>query len=247
MNIKKYIDATYLKTASQAFLTDEENNATVQEFINQAIIEQYKLVMIRPEQVSMARKIIADMKSDVLVGTVIDFPLGQSGLETKLEEAKKALEDGADELDFVCDYVGFKNGNLEAFVEEIIVCTELVLNHHKKAKWIIEVAALTTEEIIKITSLIKNCIMKSFEEQYHSEVFVKSSTGFYLTKDGKPNGATRESILLMLENAGPLPVKAAGGVKTYEEAVEMIRLGVMRIGTSSAKAICDGFESSESY
>jgi deoxyribose-phosphate aldolase len=69
---------------------------------------------------------------------------------------------------------------------------------------------------------------------------VKSSTGFYTTENNVPNGATIPSIMLMLENATPLPVKAAGGVRTYDEAVEMIKLGVKRIGTSGAKAIANG-------
>jgi deoxyribose-phosphate aldolase len=71
-------------------------------------------------------------------------------------------------------------------------------------------------------------------------VFVKSSTGFYKTKGGKPNGATVEAMRLIVENAKPLQSKAAGGVKNYQDAVEMIELGVTRIGTSSAKSIVDG-------
>ena len=78
-------------------------------------------------------------------------------------------------------------------------------------------------------------------------VFVKSSTGFYPTENGAPNGATVPAIKLMIENSFPLPVKAAGGVRTYEEAVEMIKIGVKRIGTSSALAIASGQESDSNY
>ena len=76
---------------------------------------------------------------------------------------------------------------------------------------------------------------------------MKSSTGFYKTKNDLPNGATVPSIKIMLENASPLPVKAAGGVRTYDEAIQMIELGVKRIGTSGAKAIANGEESSSQY
>lgn len=69
---------------------------------------------------------------------------------------------------------------------------------------------------------------------------MKSSTGFYKTENNLPNGATVPAIILMLESAAPLPVKAAGGVRAYDEAVEMIRLGVKRIGTSVAGAIVKG-------
>ena len=78
-------------------------------------------------------------------------------------------------------------------------------------------------------------------------MFVKSSTGFYKTADNIPNGATLPTIKLMLENSFPLPVKAAGGVRTYDEAIAMIRLGVKRIGTSSAKAIVTGEISNSDY
>ncbi len=77
---------------------------------------------------------------------------------------------------------------------------------------------------------------KNFSENA-DKVFVKSSTGFYKTEGGKPNGATVEGIRIMLENAGRLPVKAAGGVRTPEEAEKMVEMGVQRIGTSSALAL----------
>jgi deoxyribose-phosphate aldolase len=76
---------------------------------------------------------------------------------------------------------------------------------------------------------------------------VKSSTGFYTTGDGIPNGATFSGIKLMLENSYPLPVKASGGVRTLQEAQQMIALGVKRIGTSSAKAIVTGDTATGGY
>jgi deoxyribose-phosphate aldolase len=87
-----------------------------------------------------------------------------------------------------------------------------------------------------LTALIKNVVISNLGRNFAS-VFVKSSTGFYKTENKLPNGATIPSIILMLENATPLPVKAAGGVRTYDEAVEMIKLGVKRIGTSGAKQL----------
>jgi deoxyribose-phosphate aldolase len=86
----------------------------------------------------------------------------------------------------------------------------------------IEIAALNDKEIVQLTALIKNIVISNFEEKDFASVFVKSSTGFYTTEN-LPNGATIPSIMLMLENATPLPVKA-GGVRTYDEAVEMIKL-----------------------
>lgn len=240
MNVKNYLDSTYLKTPEQAGISENEDIKIVDGFVQEAIEEGFKLVMIRPNRVKFAKQKITAANSKVSVGTVIGFPEGTYSLEDKLKEAQQAINDGADDLDFVCNYEAFKNGNVNLVKNEILEGTNLGLSHHKIVKWIIEVAALNGEQIIQLSALIKNVIIANFKEECYSSVFVKSSTGFYKTKDGLPNGATVTSIKMMLENASPLPIKAAGGVRTYEEAIEMIQLGVKRIGTSSAKAIAKG-------
>ena len=121
------------------------------------------------------------------------------------------------------------------------------LLNKKAIKFIIEVAALTNHQIVQISVLIKNTIIANFKEENFAHIFVKSSTGFYNTEDNLPNGATIPTIILMLENSNPLPVKAAGGVRTLDEALAMIRLGVKRIGTSAAKTIADGHVSTGNY
>lgn len=247
MNIKHYLDATYLKTAVQAQLTETENAAVVQASIQEAIDEEFKLIMIRPEWVPLAKQLISQANSKVTIGTVIDFPLGQSTLEIKLAEAQLAIENGADDLDFVCNYEAFKAGNLDLVKKEILAGTQLGLTHHKIVKWIIEVAALTPHQLIQLTVLIKNVVIANFKEDCYAQVFVKSSTGFYPALHNQPNGATKESIILMLENAFPLPIKAAGGVRNYDDAAAMIRLGVKRIGTSVAKQISHGEAHNSAY
>ena len=247
MNVKQYLDSTYLKTASQAGLSEAENALVVKNAIIEAIKEEFKLIMIRPEYVAMAKQMIADAKSVLLVGTVIDFPEGKSNLETKIKEANEAIANGADDLDFVCNYEAFKNGEIDLIKNEILIGTQIGLAHNKTVKWIIEVAALTDKEIIQLSALIKNVVVSHFDEEDFSSVFVKSSTGFYKTENGLPNGATPSSIIIMLENASPLPIKAAGGVRSFEEAAEMISLGVQRIGTSAAKAIANGQVSPNQY
>ena len=247
MNIKHYLDSTYLKTPEQAGLSETENAIIVQQFIQEAIDEDFKLIMIRPNEVKMARKMIDEQKSKVLVGTVISFPEGTNSLEEKLDEAQQAVNDGADELDYVCNYNAFKNGDINLVKKEIIEGTKLAFQNHKIAKWIIEVAALTDAQIIQLCVLIKNVVIANFKEDCYPNVFVKSSTGFYKTENGLPNGATIPSIIMMIENASPLPVKAAGGVRTYDDVVEMIQLGVKRIGTSAAKTIADGQVSTGNY
>ncbi|WP_330442606.1 deoxyribose-phosphate aldolase [Flavobacterium sp. C4GT6] len=247
MDIRQYIDSTYLKTPAMAGTTIKENNEVVRSLVNEAVANGYKLVMVRPEMVAFVKRLLCVEKSKVLIGTVIDFPEGEGMLFKKLDEANKSIYDGADELDFVIDYKAFKRRDFEKVKTDVIECTRLCLDHKKIAKWIIEVAALSDKEIISITALVKNVVLTYFSESDYFNVFVKSSTGFYKTESGKPNGATIHSVKLMLENSFPLPVKAAGGIRNYEDAVQMIRLGVKRIGTSSASEIIAGEQVSDEY
>lgn len=247
MNINNYLDSTYLKTNEQAGLSEQENLNVAKNYIQEAIDEKFKLIMIRPDRVALAKKMIVEAKSKLTIGTVIGFHQGTASIEEKLVEAQKAISDGADDLDFVCNYNAFKNGEINLVKKEILQGTKLGLDHAKIVKWIIEVAALNETQIIQLSTLIKNVVMANFKEDCYQNVFVKSSTGFYITENKAPNGATKETIILMLENASPLPIKAAGGVRNYEEAMQMIRLGVKRIGTSAAKTIAHGENSKNDY
>lgn len=247
MDIRQYLDSTYLKTTEQAGISQQETLNTVNALLTEAVKNRFKSVMIRPEFVKHAKNFLKKENSTVLVGTVIGFHEGTYALKNKLSEAQKAIADGADELDIVINYEAFINGNIELVTKEIVQLTQLALGHNKTVKWIIEVAALNNNQIKNICTLIKETVFKNFNEIERQKVFVKSSTGFFKTKGNKPNGATLESIQLMLEYAAPLPIKAAGGIKSYQDALKMINLGVLRIGTSSAKLIADGGQTENSY
>lgn len=247
MNIAQYLDSTYLKTPLQAGISEGETLQKVKELTQEAVDHHLFAVMIRPDYVAEIRKYIQDKNADVILGTVIGFHEGTYSLKDKLTEAQNAIEDGADELDFVINYSEYLKGNLEFVKDEFLKCSQLCIQNHKVAKWIIEIAALTDDQIADLTKNISNWAEENFSENDLSKIFVKSSTGFYETKDGKPNGATFEGIKLMLDNAGKLPVKAAGGVRTPEDAEKMINLGVKRIGTSSALALIKNESSSEGY
>ena len=246
-DIRQYLDSTYLKTAAQAGLTEAENREEVRHAVTEAITENFKLVMVRPDMVAMACEMVREAGSNVHVGTVIDFPEGRGGLEAKLAQATQAINDGADDLDFVVDYSAYKAGQLAKVEAEVGACTRLALKRGRVIKWIIEVAALTPAEIRGLCSLVRGAVTANADVTDYGSVFIKSSTGFYQTEGGKPNGATIETIKILLECAAPLPVKAAGGVRSYDEAVAMINLGVKRIGTSSAKAIAEGKPALEGY
>lgn len=246
-NINQFLESTYLKTPEQAGISTEETQKAVKDLIYEAIQNKFKLVMIRPNFVSMAKEIILELDSYSVVGTVIGFHEGTYSTEEKLIETIKAIEDGVDELDFVANYEAFKQGKINLVKSEIFKCTKVALEHNKVAKWIIEIAALTDEEIIGITQLIRDVVLENFGEEKAHKVFVKSSTGFYKTEGGKPNGATFEGMALIIEHAKPLPTKAAGGVKSFKDAIKMIEMGVKRIGTSSALLIASGSSSDNTY
>tara|TARA_R110002049_G_scaffold81404_7_gene206989 strand:+ start:579 stop:1325 length:747 start_codon:yes stop_codon:yes gene_type:complete len=237
MKINQFLDATYLKTPEQARVSNEENLQKVIKLVEEAIVYNYKLVMVRANYIETVARLLKDADSNVLIGTVVDFPEGKSSLENKIKEAEKAISLGADELDFVINYKSFKEGKLDLVINEVTKCIDLCLKYNKVAKFIIEVAALSNEEIIVISQLIKKVVLDNFGEGNAKNIFVKSSTGFFKTQNNSPNGATLEKMMLISKNAKPLKIKAAGGVKDYEMAIKMLSLGVDRIGTSSSKEI----------
>jgi len=247
MKIAQYLDSTYLKTPAQSGLSDEETLQKDKDLTQEAIDNGVFAVMIRPDYVAEIKKYIQERSSNVVVGTVIGFHEGTYSVDEKISEASKAIADGADELDFVINYTAYQKGDLEVVKNEFVKCTQLCLQHHKIAKWIIEIAALSDEQIADLTKNISKWAEENFSEEDLAKIFVKSSTGFYETTEGKPNGATFEGIKIMLDNAGKLPVKAAGGVRTPEDAEKMINLGVKRIGTSSALALIKNDSVSEGY
>lgn len=247
MKINTYLDSTYLKTPAQSGLSEEKTLETVFNLAQEAIENDIFAVMIRPDYVKQMRAFLSEKNSNVVIGTVIGFHEGTYSIEHKLAEATKAIEDGVDELDFVINYEAYKNDELELVKKEFVECTKLCLDNGKIAKWIIEIAALTDEQIADLTKKISTWAEENFKAEDLVKIFVKSSTGFFKTEGGKPNGATVEGIKIMLANAGKLPVKAAGGVRTPEEAENMIEMGVKRIGTSSALALIKNEEVSGGY
>lgn len=247
MEINQYLDSTYLKTPEQSGLTEEQTFDKVRALTDEAITYHFKEVMIRPNFVKLIKDYITSQHSNVLVGTVIGFHEGTYSLEEKLEEAEQAILDGVDELDYVINYEAYKKGDLPLVENEFISGTKLGLEAGKTVKWIIEIAALTDQQIADLTAHIWKWAQDNFEEKDFSRIFVKSSTGFYKTEDDKPNGATFEGVKIMLDNAGKLPVKAAGGVKTPADAEKMIAMGIQRIGTSSAKALLGEGEAGAGY
>ena len=243
----KYMDSTYLKTSKQAGISDDETNVIIFDTIKDAIEHNMKLVMIRPEYVKTAREIIDSQGANVLVGTVIGFPNGDNSLGEKLDEAIQAIQDGVDELDFVVDYKAFKDGELDTIKYEVSEGTAIGVDSGKSVKWIIESAALTSEQIAELTRLISEIVIQSVGVEKASNVFVKTSTGFFKPEDGSPGGATIDSVSIISKNAGPLKVKASGGIYSKDDVLKMVNAGASRIGTSAAREIVLGLDTDKDY
>ena len=231
MRTEDYLDSTYLKTASEAELSEEDNQMNVIKIIKEAIKYNFKLVMIRARYIDLAKSLIAESDSKVLVGTVIDFPMGNGTTSQKIEESREAISLGADDLDYVCDYNIFKQKRFEKFDKDIIEGTRLGKENNKTVKWIIETGALSKEEIKNITKRIEELVSLNFPN-FEEKVFIKTSTGYY-----GGFGATLSDVKMMKSVSGNLPIKASGGVSNYMEFTQMLEAGATRIGTSKALSI----------
>lgn len=208
-------------------------NATKEEVVK--LVEeanQYKFasVCVNPTWVKTAAELLKDVP-EVKVCTVIGFPLGASTPETKAFETKNAIENGATEVDMVINIGALKDGDEELAERDIRAVVDAAKGK-ALTKVIIETALLSDEEKVKACELA----VKAGAD------FVKTSTGF------STGGATVEDIRLMRETVGPeIGVKASGGVRSREDALNLIEAGATRIGASSGVAIVKGETSNDSY
>lgn len=159
--------------------------------------------------------------SDVRVCTVVGFPLGQMSTKAKAAETRIAVEDGADEIDMVINVGALKGGDDAVVFEDIRAVRKAC--EGKVLKVIIETCLLNEEEKVRACRLAMEA----------KADFVKTSTGF------STRGATKEDVALMRKTVGDtMGVKASGGIRDKEKAVEMLEAGADRLGTSATIAIC---------
>ena len=216
-NIHRFIEQTNLKPT----LTAKD----VDLLVSQAKEFSFLGICVPPFWVKKASREIGN--SDIQLVTVIGFPLGYQMAETKTTEMEMAIKTGADELDVVMNISAFKTG-LPWTKIEIAKFSKLAHDHGKLIKVIIETAYLSKEEIVKAARICADAGVD----------FVKTSTGF------ASSGAQVEHIKLMRENLpSNVGIKASGGIKTLEQAKEMIEAGADRIGTSSGIEIVEASQS----
>lgn len=211
MNIEQYIDHTLLKSDSSF--------KDIEKLCEEAVKYNFYSVCINPFYVEYAKTILKN--TNVKICTVVGFPLGAATSYIKCLETEEALLNGADEIDMVMNIGQFKSENYEFVEKEIRKIKNICKN--KILKVIIETSTLKKEEIERACEIVVNA----------GADYIKSSTGY-----GK-YGARREDILIMLQNAKDLKVKASGGISDYKTALEYINMGVSRIGTSNGVNIAD--------
>lgn len=205
------VDHTQLK----AFATWED----IRRLCDEAVRYRTASVCIPP---SYVRKVHETYGAALKICTVVGFPLGYSVREAKLEEVRRALEDGCDEIDMVVNLGDVKNGLYDK-VEEEISCLKEACGEHV-LKVIIEACYLTEEEKIAMCRAVTNA----------GADYIKTSTGF------GSGGATKEDVELFRKHVGPgVKIKAAGGISTLEELEDFLELGCDRVGTSKAVGLLE--------
>lgn len=207
MSLANVIDHTILRP--------DCTHSDIEKVCKEAIKHQFKAVCIPPYYVKDAKILLEN--SSVKVATVIGFPSGYSSTPAKVEEIKRALDDGADEFDVVVNICAIKNGNWNFVQNDIESMTRAVHLKGKSIKIILETALLNKEEIEKACAICTNSGVN----------FVKTSTGF------NGPGASEETVRFLRSILPPsIKIKASGGIRSKELAHKMLEAGAERIGTS---------------
>jgi len=223
IELAKFIDHTLL----DATATTER----IKQLCREAVDFSFHTVCVNPRWVPLVAERLHNTK--VKVGSVVNLPLGADSTKIKVAQAKDAIFAGADEIDMVADLAAIIQGDsrylLDQFLAVLKVCRSM--RPAVVLKVIIESAALTREQKIFACQIADSCRVD----------FIKTSTGLH-----PAGGATIEDIKLIKETAPNCKVKAAGGIKTAKQAIEMLEAGAERIGTTCGVQIINEFRTRQS-
>lgn len=212
MNLAAKIDHTLLK----ADVTEKE----IKKLCTEAKEFGFAAVCVPPYFVRKCKLWLNG--SNVKVATVVGFPLGYSHTPAKVEEARRAIDEGADEIDMVINIIALKAGDWNYLKNELTSAATIVQLRGGKLKVILETGLLTNEEIIKACELCKEMTVD----------YVKTSTGFV-----QP-GATVEAVKLLRANLPKsIKIKASGGIRDKEFALQLLEAGADRLGCSASVSI----------
>jgi deoxyribose-phosphate aldolase len=217
------VDVDLARLIDHTLLKPEATKQQIEQLCAEAKKYRFASVCINPSYVSLCAHLLKE--TSVKVCTVIGFPLGATSTEAKVFEAEQALRDGALELDMVINIGMLKSGEYEYVENDIIGVVRTARRRGALTKVILEACLLTDEEKVKACLLAKRA----------GADFVKTSTGF------SKSGATASDVALMRRVVGTaMGIKAAGGVRSREEALEMVASGADRIGASASVKIVSG-------
>lgn len=215
MNYSKYIDHTLLKATA---LKED-----IKKLCDEAIKYNFKSVCVNPCFVKYAKDLLKN--SDVLVCTVIGFPLGATTTNTKVYEAREAIINGASEIDMVINVGYAKEHDYDSLYKDILEVREVTKGYVLKV--ILETCYLSSDELIECSKMA----LKAEAD------FVKTSTGFGSA------GARVEDVILMKQTAqDKMQVKASGGIRSKSDFLKMIEAGASRIGCSAGVKIMEELE-----
>lgn len=212
MNLSSIIDHTNLKPSA----TNEE----IIKLCDEAIEFGFASVCINPYYINLVKQRLCDTK--VKICSVSGFPLGSSHSQIKFQEVKHLLSLGCHEIDMVLNLPALFNNEFNHLLEEISEITNLCHDYNSIIKIIIETSLLSTAQIITASELVIS----------GNADFIKTSTGFFT------RGANLDDIKIIKSVAKDnIGIKASGGIKTYEFALELVNAGATRIGTSASVLI----------
>ena len=217
--LAKMIDHSYLNPS----LTGDD----VRKGCREALEYGFAAMVVNPGHVRIVSQELNN--SAVKTCSVISFPFGLSTTTDKIHETRTALENGANEIDMVMNFSALKSGNSALVLDDV--------------KMVVQEARRTVSNVI-VKVILENCYLTENEKKQACQLtvragadYVKTSTGF-----GK-SGATIEDVRLMREVVGPkFGVKAAGGTRTVEQALQMIETGANRIGASASVSIVESLK-----
>jgi deoxyribose-phosphate aldolase len=208
------------RTIDHTLLLPHATEDDVRRLCDEAVRYGFAAVCVSPIYVPLAYRVLRG--TDIRICTVVGFPLGSTFKEVKVEEAGRAVDEGASEVDMVINLPMLKSGRYDYVEEEVREVKRAIGDNILKV--IIECCYLTDEEKVAAARIVERA----------GADFVKTSTGF------GPSGAKIEDVKLLRSILSPrVKIKAAGGIRTGEQALNFLEAGADRLGTSSGTKIIE--------
>ena len=221
----KYTIDDFARLIDHTNLHADATNEDMKKLCDEAKKHHFKMVAINQSQSAYCAKLLEG--TDIDTGAAIAFPLGQESIHAKVFDTQDAIDQGANEIDYVINITELKAKNYDYIKDEMTQMVELCHKHDIPCKVIFENCYLTKNEIKKMAEIAKEV----------KPDFIKTSTGF------GTSGAKVEDVKLMKETVGnSVEVKAAGGIRNSDDFLAMVRAGATRIGTSSGIKIIEALK-----